>query len=173
MIRFEIPVLDVFLLSDALRCATNRHKIKDYADVMRIMNYRKFLTDEALKHAEEPPAPPKSDTAFTTKESLLEELKKQGVPLEVHKQVMWERDIAIEQLREIGKSLGEKMDDVAEAIKNNSDASNSTVFTTSIGWIHRPDGSVTVCPKYGWSIEEAWTSKYCPVCGAPMDGNDE
>ena len=65
------------------------------------------------------------------------------------------------------------MDDVAEAIKNNSDASNSTVFTTSIGWIHRPDGSVTAVPKYGWSIEEAWTSKYCPDCGAPMDGNDE
>ena len=101
MIRFEIPVSDVFLLIDALGCATNRHKIKDYADVMRIMNYRKFLTDEAFKHAGEPPDPPKSDTTLTTKESFLEELKKQGVPLEVHKQVMRERDIAIDQLREI------------------------------------------------------------------------
>ena len=65
MIRFEIPVLDVFLLSDALKCATNRHKIKDYADVMRIMNYRKLFESEAHKHSEEPPDPPKSDTTIT------------------------------------------------------------------------------------------------------------
>lgn len=69
MIRFEIPVLDAFLLSDALKCATNRHKIKDYADVMRIMNYRKLFESEAHKHSEDPPDPPKSDTALTTKEA--------------------------------------------------------------------------------------------------------
>lgn len=61
MIRFEIPVLDVFLLSGALKCATNRHKIKDYADVMRIMNYRKLFESEAHKHSEEPPAPPANE----------------------------------------------------------------------------------------------------------------
>lgn len=43
------------------------------------------------------------------------------VDMEVLKQVQWERDIALEQLEKIGKSLGEKMDDIAEAIKNNSD----------------------------------------------------
>lgn len=31
------------------------------------------------------------------------------------RQVMWERDIALKQLAEIGKGLGEKMDDVAPA----------------------------------------------------------
>lgn len=105
MIRFEIPVLDAFLLSDALKCATNRHKIKDYADVMQIMNYSKFFESEALKHAEEPPAPPKSDTTITR--------------------------------------------------------------PSCAKWIYRP--GVTLCPNCGWSIEEAWTSKYCPDCGAKMN----
>lgn len=32
-------------------------------------------------------------------------------------QVAWERDIAIKQLADIGKSLGEKMDDVAKVVR--------------------------------------------------------
>jgi len=36
-----------------------------------------------------------------------------------YEQVAWERSIAIEQLREIGKSLGEKMDDIRR--KNNNE----------------------------------------------------
>lgn len=35
----------------------------------------------------------------------------------VCKQIMWERDVAIEQLKEIGKSFGEKMDDVAKVVR--------------------------------------------------------
>lgn len=31
-------------------------------------------------------------------------------------QVMWERDIALKQLAEIGKGLGEKMDDVVSDV---------------------------------------------------------
>lgn len=39
-------------------------------------------------------------------------LDKDQVSVEVLKQVMWERDVAIAQLAEIGKSFGERMDDV-------------------------------------------------------------
>ena len=35
----------------------------------------------------------------------------------VHEQVMWERDLAISQLNEIGKSWGEKMDNVATVVR--------------------------------------------------------
>jgi hypothetical protein len=35
----------------------------------------------------------------------------------VFEQVAWERDIAIKQLADIGKSLGEKMDDVAKVVR--------------------------------------------------------
>ena len=35
------------------------------------------------------------------------------VPVSAYKQVMWERDVAVEQLKQIGKGLGEAMDDVA------------------------------------------------------------
>lgn len=35
----------------------------------------------------------------------------------VYEQVAWERDIAIKQLADIGKSLGAKMDDVATVVR--------------------------------------------------------
>ena len=35
------------------------------------------------------------------------------VSVSAYKQVMWERDVAVEQLKQIGKGLGEVMDDVA------------------------------------------------------------
>lgn len=42
-------------------------------------------------------------------------MKNAFVSYEAFKQVMWERDLAISQLNEIGKSLGEKMDDIPMA----------------------------------------------------------
>ena len=41
---------------------------------------------------------------------------KQMVSRAVLRQAMWERDIALKQLSEIGKGLGEKMDDVAPVV---------------------------------------------------------
>lgn len=38
------------------------------------------------------------------------------VSIEHLKQVMWERDVAIRQLNEIGKGFGEKMDDVRKVV---------------------------------------------------------
>lgn len=40
-----------------------------------------------------------------------------AVPVDVLQQVRWERDIAIGQLSDIGKSLGERMDDVAKVVR--------------------------------------------------------
>lgn len=39
------------------------------------------------------------------------------VEKDVVAQIQWERDTAVAQLAEIGKSLGEKMDDVAEVVR--------------------------------------------------------
>lgn len=39
------------------------------------------------------------------------------VPVFAYKQVMWERDTAVEQLKQIGKGLGEVMDDVAHVVR--------------------------------------------------------
>jgi len=37
----------------------------------------------------------------------------ESVPLNIFEQVKWERDIAVDQLKSIGKGLGEKMDNLA------------------------------------------------------------
>ena len=42
------------------------------------------------------------------------------VTRDVYAQVVWERDTAIAQLKEIGKGLGEKMDDVVEVLNGRS-----------------------------------------------------
>lgn len=39
-------------------------------------------------------------------------------------------------------------------------------------WIDYPECGVTKCSICGWNVEEAWDSKYCPDCGAKMDGED-
>lgn len=55
-----------------------------------------------------------------TIENILDNFTEEGcpefadvVPVSAYKQVMWERDVAVEQLKQIGKGLGEAMDDVA------------------------------------------------------------
>lgn len=46
------------------------------------------------------------------------ELLKNSVSQGVVDQIRWERDTALSQLKEIGKGLGEKMDDVVELMKS-------------------------------------------------------
>ena len=82
-------------------------------------------------------------------------------------QVRWERDIAIEQLDEIGKSLGEKMDDV------------KTIITAM--WIEKRHGYLECSnchrdtnrlDKHGYPIGQDVNHsrpKYCPHCGAVME----
>ena len=78
-------------------------------------------------------------------------------------QFKWERDIALEQLEELGLSLGQKVDDVKikhgywTLLKN---CSNAGVYCS-------------VCHKKVYRVNYANVkveSKYCPNCGARMDG---
>ena len=55
-----------------------------------------------------------------TIENILDNFTEEGCPepadvvlVSAYKQVMWERDVAVEQLKQIGKGIGEVMDDVA------------------------------------------------------------
>lgn len=78
----------------------------------------------------------------------------------VLEQVMWERDLAISQLAEIGKGLGEKMDDVQEVRHGR--------------WIWDDEGyhcSECFFHAYGETgeiLSGHW--HYCPNCGAKMEG---
>lgn len=83
-------------------------------------------------------------------------------------QILWERDTAIKQLNEIGKSLGEKMDDV------------KTIITAK--WIEKRHGyyecshchrDTNRLDKHGYPIGQDVNHKkpkYCPHCGAVMEG---
>ena len=73
------------------------------------------------------------------------------VPVGAYNQVAWERDMAIEQLKQIGKSFGEQMDDVRSVVHGK--------------WIERED----MC--YGWNIWEcsACHEDFCVEEGTPKD----
>lgn len=86
---------------------------------------------------------------------------------EVLTQIRWERDIAISQLEEIGKSLGEKMDDVKAVI--------------TAKWIEKRHGylecsnchcDTNKLDRHGYPIGQDIKHnkpKYCPHCGAIME----
>ena len=81
-----------------------------------------------------------------------------AVHRETLEQVMWERDVALHQLEEIGKGLGEKMDDV-EPVRHGRWQVNEMF-----------DYKDMTCLSCGWLFEcheEEWN--YCPHCGAKMD----
>lgn len=70
-------------------------------------------------------------------EDVLEDVEPADVvPVSAYKQVMWERDIAVEQLKQIGKGLGEVMDDVVPVV-----FCKDCKFYTSM----RPDIKTGIC----------------------------
>ena len=111
----------------------------------------------------------------------------------VFEQIMWERDIAIEQLKELGYGLGEKirtddgcisrqsvLDGLARIAKAKSDAQKSLMGSVMFFVEQLP--SVTPKQKMGrWTdgfggckcsecgCLEAGHSYYCPNCGAKME----
>lgn len=81
------------------------------------------------------------------------------------KQVLWERDIAIQQLEEIGVSLGEKMDAVKEAVEKQKPKKPHRNYKKFSGlWC-----------KCGWYLgqKQCLDIKYCPNCGQAIDENLE
>lgn len=84
---------------------------------------------------------------------VAEEYKNKFVSIEVYKQVAWERDIAIEQLHELGYEFGQKID--------------KEEFCEWIKYDYR-----TIAPKNHdvenpyWRIpEDMGKLKFCPYCG--------
>ena len=94
----------------------------------------------------------------------VEELKVALMKVSVYEQIKWERDIAISQLEEIGISLGQKMDDVKEALEKQ--------IPKKVVKIHVPNTSFCkshyreICPTCSKAYEG---TDYCPMCGQKLD----
>lgn len=73
-------------------------------------------------------------------------------------QFMWERDVAISQLEELGLSLGQKVDHVKEAIEKSIPMKPNEV--KGIYEITKP-----VCPRCGNDL----LGEYCCECGQRID----
>lgn len=76
-------------------------------------------------------------------------------------QIRWERDIALQQLEEIGISLGETMDSVKEAVKKQ--------YRTEYRPYRCP------CCSHAWLEDSDATDypEYCPGCGEPLHPEEE
>lgn len=66
-----------------------------------------------------------------------------AVPRTTYEQAMYERDIAIKQIAEIGKGLGEKMDDVERIVR----------CKDCISFRYDSEGNVTYCGPMGVRME--------------------
>lgn len=84
-------------------------------------------------------------------------IPKEGIPAVdavergVFEQVAWERDMAIAQLKDIGKGLGEKMDDVVKVVR----------CRECFNWYGPDDGREHSCMVDAWMRPGDW---FCP-CG--------
>lgn len=106
-----------------------------------------------------------ADYAYAAADLLNEVPAADVVSMEVHRQVMQERDLAIQQLREdYGVSLGEKNADVAPVVHG------KWVFDFNL------DGSnfywCSICNRQEVLLEKEDIYEWCPYChcGARMDG---
>ena len=86
-------------------------------------------------------------------------------------QIEWERDTALEQLAEVDKSLGEKMDDLQEMITKRGRWERLTGMAPPEYHGHKIC-SVCGClaPYSPIHVGREELSRYCPGCGARMDG---
>lgn len=78
------------------------------------------------------------------------------VPRSAYEQVRWERDLAIQQLKEdYGVEFGEKKKDVAPVRHGR--------------WVTCRGGKDRQCSECNWSTDFNIPRNYCPNCGAKMD----
>lgn len=113
-------------------------------------------------------------------ETVLKQVKAQGLRLveeaptvkavsfdsEYIKQILWERDVALQQLSDIGCELGRDMTDIKEKIEAASGVYGSWIGNgfdckCSVCGYHEPEMHVDFSRKY---------HKFCMNCGARMDG---
>lgn len=85
-----------------------------------------------------------------------------AVPVGAYEQTRWERDMAISQLDEIGKSLCEKMDNVATVVRC-KDCKHRPIDTGGHNYAEEllfPDDEVCPCqcgdPWYSWMPKDDW-----------------
>ena len=85
-------------------------------------------------------------------------------------QYRWERDTACDQLKEIGKGLGEKMNDIVELISQfghtkpyaqGDDSFACEYCGETVGWAELNVGGV-----------DPVKHRYCPNCGRTVDWDD-
>ena len=86
--------------------------------------------------------------------ALLKESVSQGVV----DQIRWERDTALSQLKEIGKGLGSKMDDIVTMLKE-----QEAVEPTLIREGRNKHYNDYVCPRC--DNEVVYEQNYCSECG--------
>ena len=94
------------------------------------------------------------------------------ISIEVYRQVMWERDTALNQLAEIGKSLGEKMDNIKPVVSSKWEDVDVIDISGRIGFDTVASMFCPVCKRYhnevyhyGNPVEMA---HFCSNCGADM-----
>lgn len=87
------------------------------------------------------------------------------------KQILRERDIAIQQLEEIDVSLGEKMDSVKEA-KEKQGAKKVKNRKLLRDFHNRPYSVRGDCPNCGSERLLSTSTDYCNACGQKLDWSD-
>lgn len=93
---------------------------------------------------------------------LVEEQEDITVPLTVHRQVQWERDIAIDQLHSYGVHFGEKAE--LQKVRHGH-------WIISKGYVDGKIAFAHSCSEFDKSSYERY--KFCPECGVKMDGRVE
>ena len=93
---------------------------------------------------------------------LVEEQEDITVPLTVHRQVQWERDIAIDQLHSYGVHFGEKAE--LQKVRHGH-------WIMSKGYVDGKIAFVYSCSECDKSFYEKY--KFCHYCGVKMDGSVE
>lgn len=88
----------------------------------------------------------------------IDPIKHGYVPIEVLKQIQWERDIAMSYLEEAGIGFGEKAE--LQRVKHGKWEEMRNAYGELEGWIHTECGREVKCME-----------NFCPHCGARMDGD--
>lgn len=93
---------------------------------------------------------------------LVEEQEDKAVPIAVHRQVQWERDVAIDQLHSYGVEFGEKAE--LQKVRHGHWVMSKGYVDDKIAFAY----SCSECEKPAYE-----NYKFCPECGAKMDGRVE
>lgn len=91
------------------------------------------------------------------------------VTREQYEQIHWERDVALHQLEEIGKGLGEKMVDVIERKRGKWQITDAYPHNVYCSECHKKFAQTH------WAVWEdgSLPRNFCPNCGADMRHPDD